>query len=43
MNTHPKRGEIFLVNLDPTVGNEIAKIRPVLIVSNDSNNQYPAK
>jgi len=34
-----KRGEIWLANLDPTVGSEIQKTRPVVIVSNDSNNQ----
>jgi mRNA interferase MazF len=33
-----KRGEIYYANLNPTVGSEIAKRRPVLIVSNDINN-----
>lgn len=33
-----KRGDIFLARLDPAVGSEIAKTRPVLIVSNDRNN-----
>ena len=28
-----KRGEIWLVNLDPTVGSEIRKTRPAVIVS----------
>jgi len=28
-----KRGEIWLVNLDPTVGNEIQKTRPCVLVS----------
>jgi len=28
-----RRGDIFVVNLDPTVGHEIKKRRPVLIVS----------
>ena len=28
-----KRGEIWLVNLDPTVGSEIKKARPCLVVS----------
>lgn len=28
-----KRGEIWLVNLDPTVGSEIKKARPCVIVS----------
>jgi mRNA interferase MazF len=34
-----KRGEIFFATLDPTVGNEIRKRRPVVIVSNDANNR----
>ncbi len=34
------KGEIYLADLNPTVGSEIAKTRPVLIVSNDINNQY---
>lgn len=33
-----KRGEIYFANLDPTVGTEIKKQRPVLIISNDANN-----
>ncbi len=36
----PKRGEIWVVNLDPAVGAEIKKTRPALIVSNDINNRY---
>lgn len=42
MNNYPRRGEIYWANLDPTIGSEIAKTRPVLIVSNDINNQYAA-
>jgi mRNA interferase MazF len=38
--TFPGRGEIWLVNLDPTVGAEIKKTRPALVVSNDINNRY---
>lgn len=34
-----RRGEIYYANLDPTVGSEQAKRRPVLIVSNDANNR----
>lgn len=30
-----KRGDVFLVNLDPVIGSEIAKTRPCLIVSPD--------
>ena len=36
------KGEIYLADLNPTVGSEISKTRPVLIVSNDINNQYSA-
>ncbi len=35
----PRRGDIFLADLDPTVGTEIAKIRPVLIISNNIGNE----
>jgi len=34
-----KRGDIFFADLDPTVGSEIRKKRPVLIVSNNANNK----
>ncbi|MFM9265065.1 MAG: type II toxin-antitoxin system PemK/MazF family toxin [Oscillatoriales cyanobacterium] len=34
-----KRGEIYYANLSPTVGSEIDKSRPVLVVSNDANNR----
>src|SRR6059058_5693265 len=37
---HPKRGEIYLVNFDPTIGSEIKKTRPALILQNDISNQY---
>jgi mRNA interferase MazF len=33
------RGEIYYADLNPVVGSEIAKRRPVLIVSNNANNQ----
>jgi len=35
-----KRGWVFLATLDPTLGREIAKTRPVVIVSNDKNNAF---
>ena len=34
-----KRGEIYYANLSPTVGSEIDKRHPVLVVSNDANNR----
>ena len=33
-----KRFEVYLVNLDPTVGSEIQKTRPCLIISPDEMN-----
>ena len=36
----PKRGEVYLVAFDPTVGHEIRKTRPALVVQNDVSNQY---
>lgn len=36
----PHRGDVFLTRLDPTVGTEINKTRPCLIVSNNTQNQY---
>jgi mRNA interferase MazF len=35
-----KRGEIYLVSFDPTVGHEIRKTRPALIIQNDIGNRY---
>lgn len=36
----PKRGELFLVDFDPTVGSEIRKTRPALILQNDIANEF---
>jgi mRNA interferase MazF len=36
----PQRGDIFLVNFNPTVGSEIQKIRPALILQNNIANTY---
>jgi mRNA interferase MazF len=35
-----KRGGVYLAALDPVVGREIAKTRPVVVVSNDVNNEF---
>jgi mRNA interferase MazF len=32
----PKRGDVWLVNLDPTIGAEIKKTRPALVISSDA-------
>src|SRR5687768_11129727 len=35
-----KRFDIYLVNLDPTIGSEIKKTRPCLIISPDEMNKH---
>ena len=35
---YPQRGEIYLVNFDPTIGSEIKKTRPALILQNAAKN-----
>ncbi len=35
-----ERGKIYLAVLDPVIGKEISKTRPVVIVSNDKNNKF---
>ena len=37
-----RRGELWFANLNPTLGSETAKRRPVLVVSNDANNRASA-
>lgn len=34
------RGDVYLVNLDPIVGNEIGKARPAVIIQNDIGNKF---
>jgi mRNA interferase MazF len=41
--TTPQRGEIWLVNFDPTVGTEIQKTRPAVVVSSDAVGRLPIK
>lgn len=38
-----KRGELWLVNLDPTIGSEIKKTRPAVIISSDLIGILPLK
>ncbi len=35
-----KRGEIWWVNFDPSVGQEVKKKRPAVVISNDISNKY---
>jgi mRNA interferase MazF len=34
------RGEVYLVSFDPTVGHEIKKTRPALVIQNDVGNRF---
>ena len=36
----PRRGEVWWAALDPTLGSEIAKTRPCVIITRDLINQY---
>lgn len=38
-----RRGEVWLINLDPTVGAEIRKTRPAVIVNDDAVGLLPLK
>jgi mRNA interferase MazF len=35
----PHRGDLYWVNLDPTIGSEIRKTRPCVVISPDAANQ----
>ena len=39
----PRRREIWLVNFDPTVGREIQKTRPAVVVNSDAVGRLPIK
>ena len=38
--THPIRGQIYLVQFDPTIGHEIQKTRPALVIQNNIGNKF---
>ncbi len=38
-SSFPKRGEVWWINFDPSVGGEVKKTRPAIIVSNDIANK----
>ena len=38
--SYPKRGEIYLVEFDPTRGSEIRKTRPAVVIQNDIGNRH---
>lgn len=39
----PKRGEIWQVSFDPTIGTEIKKTRPAVVISSDAVGKLPIK
>ena len=43
LNAQPKRGEIWRIDFDPTVGTEIRKTRPAIVISTDSVGKLPIK
>ena len=43
INALPRRGDVWLVNLDPTIGTEIRKTRPAIVVSSDAIGRLPIK
>jgi mRNA interferase MazF len=36
----PRRGEVYLVNFDPTIGAEVKKTRPAVVIQNDIGNRW---
>lgn len=43
LKTFMKQSEIWLINLDPTIGAEIKKTRPAVIVNDDALGKLPLK
>ena len=43
VHTQPKRGEIWQVDFEPTVGSEIKKERPALVISADGLARLPLR
>jgi mRNA interferase MazF len=43
LSSIPKRRDIWLVNLDPTIGTEIKKVRPAVVVSSNAIGRLPIK
>jgi mRNA interferase MazF len=43
MTTNPKRGEVWLVQLDPTRGQEIQKTRPAVVISSEMFSSIPIR
>jgi mRNA interferase MazF len=43
MTTNPKRGQVWLVQLDPTRGQEIHKTRPAVVISSEMFSSIPMR
>ena len=43
MKRAPRRGDIYWVALDPTLGTDIKKTRPAVVVSNDACNTHGSR
>ena len=43
MSRTPRRGDVVWVALDPTMGSEIRKTRPAVVISNDSCNRHGSR
>lgn len=43
VRTLPRRGDVYWVSVDPTIGSEIKKTRPAVIVSNNSCNTFGSR
>jgi mRNA interferase MazF len=39
-HSQPRRGEVWSVSLDPTVGHEVCKTRPAIVVTSDVYNTH---
>lgn len=39
----PQRGDVWLVNFGPTLGSEIRKVRPAVVLSSDALGKLPLK
>jgi mRNA interferase MazF len=43
MPAYPKRGDVYWITLDPTIGSETKKTRPCAIISNDAQNKKSSR
>jgi mRNA interferase MazF len=43
MHSYPKRGDVYWITLDPSIGSETKKTRPCVIISNDGQNKKSSR